>query len=322
MDDAQHTTARFIRLSPEHVFDEVEVIGRRCTGRYLVLNSYENRVYSFEMEEGGDVVGKFYRPGRWSRAAIEEEHAFVAELAEAEIPAVAPLDLGGGRTVGETRGGILYALFPRVRGRTPQEVQGEQVEVLGRLLARMHGVGAARDAPHRRRLTPQTYGRESLAELVEREVIPPGARGAYLDAARAVLDRVEPRFEGVPTQRIHGDCHLGNLIEAGSSFCFLDFDDLVVGPAVQDVWMLAPGIDRESVALRDRLLDAYEELREFDWGQLRLIEPLRALRVIHYAAWIARRWEDPLFPRVFPHFGTTAYWQQEAQELQDQLTRL
>lgn len=319
---ARHPLAGlFNQLTPEQVLDAVEAGGRRCTGRFLVLNSYENRVWQFELEDRSWVVGKFYRPGRWSREAILAEHAFLAELDAEEVPVARPLEFAPGETLGEVAG-IRFALFPRVGGRAPQELDDEQLAVLGRLLARIHNVGARRDAPARPRLTPTTYGRDNLRLLLETDAIHPEARAAYAATVEALLQRIEPLFAGVPVHRIHGDCHLGNLLWTPRGPTFLDFDDTLVGPAVQDVWMLVPSADDEGRRQRDRLLEAYTGFRDFHPGWLRLVEPLRALRYIHYATWIARRWHDPIFPRTWSQFGTLQYWQHQVQDLREQIARV
>jgi len=316
---------QFNRLTPEQVLDAVEVGGRRCTGRFMALNSYENRVYQLELEGDGDeldtVVGKFYRPGRWSREAIGEEHAFLAELAELEIPVASPLELEHGETIGEVEG-ILYALFPRIRGRAPQELSDEQAQVLGRLIARIHNVGASRDATARRRLTATTFGRDNLSYLLEHGLIPDEAREIYAATVEALVQRIEPLFRDVPVHRIHGDCHLGNLVWTPRGPTFLDFDDMIVGPAVQDIWMMVPSYDSDGARQRALLLEAYREFRDFADAWLRLVEPLRALRYVNYSTWIARRFRDPAFSRTFSHFGTVQYWQREIQDLREQIARV
>jgi Ser/Thr protein kinase RdoA (MazF antagonist) len=318
----QHPLAdRFQRLTPDQVFHVAETGGRRCTGRFFAHSSYENRVYQLELEDGGQVIGKFYRPGRWSRAAILAEHAFLAELAAEEIAVAAPLALEDGGTLGEVDG-ILYALFPRVAGRAPDELSDEQTRVLGHLIARVHNVGARHDAPARMRLTPETYGAQNLAFLLANDLIPVEARDVYAASVRALLERIGPLFAGVPVHRIHGDCHRANLLEARGGLVFLDFDDMLVGPAVQDVWMLVPSADAEGDRQRRVLVEAYADLRRFDPAWLRLVEPLRALRYVHYATWIARRWNDPAFKRTFGHFGTVQYWQGEVQSLREQIARI
>jgi Ser/Thr protein kinase RdoA (MazF antagonist) len=311
----------FHRLTPESVLDAVETGGRRCTGRFYILNSFENRVYQLELDDESMVVGKFYRPGRWSRETIQEEHDFLRELAEEDIPVAAPLAIRDGQTLGEVQG-ILYALFPRVGGRAPQELSDEQVRILGHFLARLHNIGARRDAPHRLRLTPETYGLQNLEILLASDALPPEVRENFASTVRILLDRIRPMFLDVPVQRIHGDCHVNNLIWTQAGPTFLDFDDLVVGPAVQDLWMLVPSADQEGQRQRQLFLEAYAELRDFSPSWLRLVEPLRALRFIHYATWIARRFADPIFPRTFPHFGTLQYWQKEVQDLREQIARI
>ncbi|HUT78814.1 MAG TPA: serine/threonine protein kinase [Polyangia bacterium] len=323
MNDAIHEhplAGMFNRLSPEQVLGAVEVGGRRCTGRFIVLNSYENRVYQLELEDESWVVGKFYRPGRWSTETILDEHSFLAELVAEEIPVAAPLDLGDG-TLGEVDG-ILYSLFPRIGGRNPEELDDEQTRMVGRLIARIHNVGARRDAPHRLRLSTETYGRKNLRFLVETGALPPEAKDNYLATCEALFDRIEPLLAEVPVHRIHGDCHPGNLIRTRDGFTFLDFDDMLVGPAVQDVWMLVPSYDDFGRRQREVLIEAYEGIRRFETRWLSLVEPLRALRFVHYSTWVARRWDDPVFKRTFSHFGDLRYWQQEIQDLREQIARL
>ena len=322
----QHPLAgRFNALSPEHVVDAVEAGGRRCTGRFLILNSFENRVYQLELDDGSWVVGKFYRPGRWSRDALLDEHDFLSELADDDVPVVEPLDLVDEESIGELSGeaaGIYYALFPRASGRAPAELRDDQLPILGRLLARLHDVGEANDAADRPTLSPDSYGRANLAFLIDNDVIPADARENYRITAEILLERIDPLYRDVPLHRIHGDCHLGNLLWNDAGPVFLDFDDLLVGPAVQDVWMLVPSSDAYGQRQRELLLDAYREARDFDPAWMALVEPLRALRYIHYATWIARRWEDPVFRRTFGHFGTLRYWQKETEDLREQIARI
>ena len=312
---------RYNQLTPESVFQAVEVGGRRCTGRFIILNSYENRVYQLELDDDSWVVGKFYRPGRWSRETILDEHRFLAELEAEEIPVAAAVDLGDGNTIGEVSG-IMYALFPRIGGRSPQELTDEQTKIAGRLIARIHNVGSRSEAPHRMKLTPETYGRDNLGFLLKNEIIPVEARDIYEATVHSLLARMEPLFLSVPVHRIHGDCHYANLIETSRGYTFLDFDDMVMGPAVQDIWMLVPSFDEYGQRQRDILLEAYGEMRTFETSWLRLVEPLRALRFIHYSTWIARRWQDPIFKKTFAHFGTLQYWQKEIQDLREQIARL
>ena len=297
-------TKLFLELTPDRVLDAVETAGVRATGRVLQLNSLENRVYDVELEDGRRWVLKFYRPGRWSRGAILDEHAFLAELREAEIPAVAPLDLGGGETLREVEG-IFWSAFPRVPGRAPEELGDAELRQVGRLLARMHTVGAARPAAERLHLEPDRI------EPAGEKWIPLEFASRYARAVGRIRDAVRPLFDGVPMHRIHGDCHPGNLLQNRDGFFFVDFDDMVTGPAAQDVWLLEHDSDR-----RDKIIEGYGEMRAFDRAWLRLCEPLRALRIVRYSAWIASHWTDPAFPRVFSDFLEFDYWQRETEELE------
>ncbi|MBN2498287.1 MAG: serine/threonine protein kinase [Deltaproteobacteria bacterium] len=312
---------RFYRLTPDQVLAAVEVGGRRATGRFLILNSFENRVYQLELDDGRMVVGKFYRPGRWSESAILAEHRFLRELQEEEIPVAAPLALEPGRTLGEVEG-IYYALFPRLGGRAPEEPSDEQLRILGRYLARIHNVGARRPEPDRPRIAPETYASENLAWLLEHGALPPEVRDNYAATVEVLLRRIQPLFLDLPLHRVHGDCHLNNLLWAPDGPTFLDFDDFGSGPAVQDIWLLAPSSDAEGRRQRDVLVEAYASMRDFKPAWLRLVEPLRALRYIRYSTWIARRFDDPAFSRTFGHFGTLRYWQQEVQDLREQIARI
>jgi len=311
---------QFFSLTPDRVLDAVEAGGTPVTGLCYPLNSLENRVYELEREDRTRVVAKFYRPGRWSQDAILDEHRFLLELIDAEVPVCPPLPFPDGETLRQVSGtGIWYALFPRVGGRAPEEFDPDQLRRLGALLARIHTVGAAQVAPFRRPLTPETYGRESLEAMDKAGVIPLEEGRRFHAVVEGLMKAMTPLFEGVAVHRVHGDCHPGNLLWGSQGPFFLDFDDLVTGPAVQDIWMLVPGRDRYAVQDRDALIEGYTTLRDFDRRTLRLIEPLRALRYLHYAAWITRRWEDPSFPRAFPHYGTPRYWSGLLQDLEEQL---
>ena len=312
----------FFSLTPDALLDAVEAAlgdGARATGRTYTLNSLENRVYDLELEEGRRVVAKFYRPGRWSRAAIEQEHTLLAELVEAEVPVVAPLPLTSGSTLVALPSGILFAVFPRVVGRCLPELDDEQLLQIGRLLARLHNVAATQPAAERPLLTPKTYGEPALTALLNSGFVDEQLKSSYERTARALLAAAEPLWHGVAQHRLHGDCHLGNLLWQNSRPFFLDFDDLVTGPAVQDVWMVVAGRDDEAVRQRDVLLSGYQQMRTFDHRTLQLIEPLRGLRLIHYAAWVARRYADPIFPRTFPQFPSYQHWADELRALQETL---
>lgn len=319
----------FIALSPERILTAVEALGVRCTGRCLQLNSMENRVFEVEIEVSADEstgnprerfrVVKFYRPGRWSQAQILEEHRYLTELSGAEVPVVAPCQFRDGTTLHqEPTSKIWYTVFPKQGGRNPGEITEEFAPQIGRALARMHAIGSGSDAPNRLRLTPDEYGRSNLQFLLAQKLIHPKVEAIYAKAVEQLCTIIEPLFRDLRLQRIHGDCHMGNLLWADGPW-FVDFDDMVVGPCVQDFWLLLSGRDDYAKEQLRRILDSYQQLRPFDWSTLRLIEPLRALRYIHYSAWIARRWQDPTFPRAFPEFGTEQYWNGAARDLFEQL---
>ncbi|HAA59184.1 MAG TPA: serine/threonine protein kinase [Myxococcales bacterium] len=323
-------TQYFFALTPDKILDAVEASGLRCTGRCLPLNSMENRVYEVELEIDDPStltsvsekfrIAKFYRPGRWSREQILEEHAFLLELKEAEIPVAAPLVFEDGLTLHQVEDtGIFYSIFAKVGGRSPDELNVDQLEQVGRLLARMHNVGAAKEAEHRITINPEVYGRYNLEFLLSSDLIPRDLRDRYKKVVEDICDISEPLFANTAMQRIHGDAHLGNLLSVRGSFFWVDFDDMVKGPPVQDIWLATPGRDAWGRAERDILIEGYEQMREFDHTSLRLIEPLRALRFIHFNAWIGKRWEDPSFPRAFPHYGTYNYWIEELAGLDEQL---
>ena len=320
-------TDSFLRLGPEWVLRAVEAAGLRPTGHTTALTCLENRVHDVRLEDSSHVVVKFYRPGRWSREAILDEHRFLADLREAEVPVCAPLSFPDGRTLHEVEG-IFYAIWPRTGGRSPSELSDDEIAILGRLLARIHGVGTARSAPHRPELTGESYGMEPLAYLEQHGFLPPACARRYRRAVEELVAIYEASSSGVPQHRIHGDCHFGNLLHGpaqgagGDAWFFLDFDDFLVGPAVQDVWMLIPGRDADGARQRALLIAAYRQLRDFDERWLRLVEPLRGLRFVRYAAWIARRWEDPAFPSAFPHFGSHEYWERETLDLEELLSAL
>lgn len=317
------STEDFFSLTPDRVLSAVEALGVRCTGLCYPLNSLENRVYEIEREDRSRVVAKFYRPGRWSVDAVLDEHTFLADLAAAEIPVAAPIALPDGATARYVEGtSILCALFPRVGGRVPDECTEEQLRRLGGLLARIHTVGSSRAAPHRASLTVARYGRESLATLLAAPTLPPTLAPRLRAVSEALFARIGPWFEDLDVHRIHGDCHPGNLLWGAAGPFFLDFDDMLTGPPVQDLWMLVPAYDDEGAHRRDVVLEGYEVFRAFDRSTLRLVEPLRALRYLHYAAWITRRWHDPAFPRAFPHYGAERYWSELTDDIAEQLARV
>lgn len=304
----------FFGLTPDRVLDAVEIGGLRSTGRCLPLRAFENRVYEVELEDERRVVVKFYRPGRWSRATIEDEHRFVADLVAADVPAVAPMDLGTGTTLNEIDG-ILYAAFPKVRGRTLDELDADNRRRIGRTIGRMHAIGAARPAPNRPRITVERYIREPLDVLLSGGFIPGSLAPRYRDVARAIADRIEAPIAAARAQRVHGDLHWGNILWGRDGPILVDFDDCAMGPPVQDLWLLARGGGDDARKMREDLLEGYELFREFDRSTLALCEPLRAMRIVYMSGWIARRWDDPSFPTAFPNSRDTRYWMDEYEAL-------
>ncbi|PYN35160.1 MAG: serine/threonine protein kinase [Candidatus Rokuibacteriota bacterium] len=305
--------ATFFALTPDRVLDAVEVGGLRCTGRCLPLRAFENRVYEVELDDERRLVVKFYRPGRWSRETILDEHTFLADLTAAEVPAVAPIDIGTGATLSEIEG-IYYAAFPKVRGRSLDELDAENRRRIGRTIGRMHAAGASRDAPHRPRVDVKRYIAEPLEVLMAGSFIPEGLASRYRDVAVRIAEFAAKVLATARVQRIHGDLHWGNILWTPDPL-LVDFDDCVVGPPVQDIWLLARGNSEEARKLREDLLEGYELFREFDRSTLALCEPLRAMRIVYMSGWIARRWSDPSFPPAFPMFRNHNYWNQEYEEL-------
>jgi len=318
----------FYQLTPDFVLDAVEDFGWPTTGEYLQLNSYENRVYSVRVEDppGTQVIVKFYRPGRWDEAALREEHAFLFELQAAGVNVLAPLPMakGDGDTL-RLHKGLWGTVFPKARGRMPQEFFSEDLTKLGRVLARLHNVGAQRSSHARPILDVEHYARPALETL--EPLITPTWRERYLNAADTILEYLDQELDPRQFQRIHGDCHRGNVLQtdvAGQSreFFLIDFDDFGMGHVVQDFWMLFRHDEDDMDQELDAFLEGYTELRDFDEEDLRLMEPLRGMRILHYAAWIARRWSDPSFPLLFPQFGGDAYWLEELQALEKIVARL
>jgi Ser/Thr protein kinase RdoA (MazF antagonist) len=312
----------FDALSPDRVIAAVESLGLTCDGRVLALGSYENRVYQVGRDEAEPVVAKFYRPGRWSDAQILEEHSFTLELANAEIPAVAPLVIDG-RSL-HRHADFRFAVFPRRGGHWPELESSDDRQWMGRFLGRLHAVGRTREFVHRHRLDVQVFGVEARATILAGEFMPEYVRERYADATSGLVAAISAALEAVAPRRIriHGDCHRGNVLWTSAGPHFVDLDDCLMGPAVQDLWMLLSGARAEmTVQVRD-LLEGYEQFSEFDRAELALVEPLRALRMIHYSAWLARRWRDPAFPRAFPWFAEPRYWENHVVELQEQLEAL
>jgi len=320
MDPSAHP---YTQLTPDRVLDALESAGWRVDGRLFGLNSYENRVYQIGLEDGASVVAKFYRPARWSDAQIDEEHAFALELAAREIPVVAPL-AHDGRTLFE-HAGFRFAVYPRRGGRTPELDDPAVLEWIGRFLGRIHAVGAVQPFRARPALDPQSFGRVPRDFLLAQDLVPPELREAWSSIAALALAAIERRWtetEGLASIRLHGDCHPGNILWTQEGPHFVDLDDCRSGPAMQDLWMLLSG-DRDSMQRQlAAVLRGYEQFCDFDARGLSLVEPLRTLRLLHYAAWIGERWDDPAFPAAFPWFGTPRYWQDRVLELREQVAAM
>lgn len=323
MDDINATHA-YEHLTPDLILSSLESNGFCCDGRLLALNSYENRVYQVGIEDLEPVIAKFYRPERWTLDAIAEEHRFARELADHEIPVVAPLADAEGSTL--HRGGNFYfAVFPRCGGRWPDLDTREQRLLMGRFLGRLHAVGAVSRFEHRGRLDIETLGHSSRAFILEQGLVPGYLLDAYTTLSADLLARIQQCFDiaaNVRHIRLHGDCHPGNVLWSESGPHFVDLDDSRNGPAIQDLWMLLSGGQTEMRLQLEELLEGYQTFCEFDYNSVILIEALRTLRMMHYAAWIARRWDDPAFPLAFPWFDSPRYWEEHILSLREQAAAL
>jgi Ser/Thr protein kinase RdoA (MazF antagonist) len=309
----------FTGLSPEVVLDAAASVGLEVDGRLFALNSYENRVYQLG-RPGGMLVLKFYRPARWSDAQIEEEHTFTAELAAAELPVAAPVRIED-RTLFKYRD-FRFAAFPWMAGRAPELDAPEARQIFGRTLARMHQIGALRPFLARPKLGIQRLGWEARQQVLAGELLPEYLQQRYESTSATLLEKVEATFleaGDVRNIRIHGDCHMGNLLWNERGPVLVDLDDCAMGPRVQDLWMMLAGSGSEQQRQWSELLEGYGQFADFDFREVRLIEALRALRMIHHAAWVSHRWLDPAFPRAFPWLGEARYWEGYLRDLMEQL---
>ena len=311
----------FSNLTPDAMLNALESIGLRCDGRMLALNSYENRVYQIGIDDSAPLVAKFYRPARWTDEAILEEHAFVQELVEREIPVVPALTLNG-HTLHHFDG-FRFSVFAKHGGRAPELENRDTLEWMGRFLGRIHAVGALHPFTHRPALTPITFGVEPFLWLLEHNFIPADLLAAWRSVVEQALDGVRHCYDRAGKEikilRLHGDCHAGNVLWTDDGPHFVDFDDSRMGPAVQDLWMLLSGERQDMVRQLGDVLAGYEDFHDFDARELHLIEALRTLRLIHYSAWLAQRWDDPAFKQAFPWFNTQRYWQDRILELREQI---
>ncbi|MDB2355683.1 serine/threonine protein kinase [Pseudoalteromonas sp.] len=310
----------FEGLTPDSILDAVESIGIYAESGLLALNSYENRVYQFKAEDGNRYVVKFYRPERWSKAQILEEHRFAFELAEAEVPVVAPI-IHNGESLFE-HNGSLFTLFPSVGGRIFEVDNLDQLDVLGRLIGRMHQVAHASEFCQRPVMGCDEYLDTAKIQLQSSNLVPSSLATAFYTILDMVITETKAQYHDVKTIRLHGDCHAGNILWAGDALMFVDLDDSRQGPAIQDLWMMLSGDRNNQLLQLDTLVAAYEEFCDFDHSQLKLIEPLRAMRMIHYMGWLAKRWDDPAFPRNFSWFADDKYWEQQILALKEQYSAL
>lgn len=319
MTGSDQSAHAYAGLRPDDILTTMEELGFRCDGRFLALNSYENRVYQIGIEDQQPVVTKFYRPGRWSDEAILEEHSFSNELADTDIPVVAPLTPNGKSL--HISGGFRLSVSPCRGGRAPELDDRNLLRQLGRLVARIHSVGESKPFQHRPTLDIESYGYQSCDFLLETGFIPMELEDTYEGIAQHLFENIERCFERAGQFRdirLHGDFHPGNVLVAGDRLHIVDLDDARTGPAVQDLWMFLSGDRNEQTPQLETLLDGYQEFRSFDTRELNLIEALRTLRIMHYSAWLARRWDDPAFKIAFPWFNSPRYWDEHILSLREQ----
>ena len=322
MDSPATDHTPYYRLDPDTVLQSIDAVGLVTDGRLLALNSYENRVYQVGIEGADPVVAKFYRPGRWSDEQILEEHAFSLELAAAEIPLIAPQVFNGATL--HRHEGFRFALFRRQGGHAPELESRDTRLWLGRFIARIHAVGSSKPFRHRPALTPERFGDQAIRTIVEGQWLPPHLETAFASLAADLMTSIRAawsRAGAFRTIRLHGDCHPGNLLWRDGPF-FVDLDDSQTGPAIQDLWMLLSGSTAEMQAQLGDIIEGYRQFMRFDVRELQLIEALRTLRMLHHAAWLAQRWDDPAFPIAFPWFGEPRYWETLVLGLREQLSAM
>ena len=311
----------FQQLAPDEILNAVESLGYQCDGHVTALNSYENRVYQIGIQDAKPVIAKFYRPQRWTDDCILEEHAFTAELHEQEIPVITPIADERGQTLFQT-GAYRIALYPRVGGRAPELDDPVHLSQLGRCIARIHNVGAIRPFVHRPVIDIQSYVTTPCEFLLSNNFLPADLRAAYESITKYLIPAIEACFTRAGTFdsiRLHGDCHIGNILWYDDAPFIVDFDDARSGPAIQDLWMFLSGDRNYMNARLHDLLDGYTEFKSFDPRELHLIEALRTMRMIHFAGWLARRWTDPAFVQAFPWFNSQDYWENHILHLKEQL---
>ncbi|KTD30878.1 kinase [Legionella moravica] len=311
------------QLNPDMIWDAIESTGYKCTGSLLALNSYENRVYQIGIENAEPLIVKFYRPHRWSSDAILEEHQFALELAQHEIPVIAPL-LINNKTL-HYYDEFRFALFPRRGGRPLELDNDEHLEWMGRFIGRLHGVSACKSFQHRIQLQTRNYGHEPYEFLMKNHFIPEYMSSNYcrtVETALQKIDQIMSSIGQIELIRLHGDCHAGNVLWSESGPHIVDLDDCLMGPAVQDIWMLLSGDQKQMEVQLTKILEGYYEFYDFNPRERHLIEVLRTLRMLHYSGWLAKRWTDPAFPQSFPWFNTPVYWQNQLMNLNEQIELL
>jgi len=312
----------FAELQPDTIIDAIEKLNLACDARIFALNSYENRVYQIGIEDKQPVIGKFYRPNRWSDEQILEEHVFTENLSQLEIPVIAPIAFADKTLIYHNQ--YRFALYPRHGGRTPELDNKDHLQWIGRFIGRIHSVGSTENYQHRPAIDINSFAIEASQFLIANEFIPDYLNEAYQSLINDLIKLLEQRFELVKYDsiRLHGDCHPGNILWTDKGPHFVDFDDSRMGPTIQDLWMLLSGDNEEQTVQLNHILDGYFEFHEFNPAESRLIEPLRTLRIIYYASWLAKRWSDPTFPLNFPWFNTPNYWEQHILELREQFSLL
>lgn len=315
-------TSEYARLSPDLVLDAIESLGYLSDARVLALNSYENRVYQVGIEEAEPLIAKFYRPGRWTNEQILEEHQFTFELQEQEISVIAPL-VKDGQSLFEYEG-YRFSLYPRRGGHAPELDDLDTLFLLGQQLGRIHAIGSIKPFEHRPTIDFESFGQRARDYVLEQDLIPISLQEAYSSVSEHLLEKIKYPLQETPYEaiRLHGDCHPGNILKRYDNLNIVDLDDARNGPAMQDLWMFLNGDRAQRISQLSSLMEGYEEFCEFDYRQFKLIEALRALRMFHYCAWLAQRWEDPAFPQAFPWFNTENYWAQHVLELREQLATM
>ncbi|MFP5384596.1 MAG: serine/threonine protein kinase [Bacteriovoracia bacterium] len=321
-------TRHFHLLTPDHVMEAAELFGKRLSGRVMALNSLENRVYDVELAQSVDfgkgfsttnIILKFYRPGRWSNDQILEEHRFLSTLTEFEVPVVPPIEFNNQTLHLHEETNLWFALFPKVQGRLKDELLKDEIEQVGRLIGRIHNIGSMGSFTHRLALNPMTFIEANREALLSVKPVEHASFTYYVKLLEQLYQMLVPLFGGLQVQRIHGDFHRGNIVWTSAGPMAVDFDDCLTGPVEQDLWLLFPGKDSYSLDDRDRFLSAYKEMTRKDYLRMNLTEALRTMRMVHFNAWIAKRWEDHSFQRVFPQFTSANYWDQELIDLRVQM---